>query len=60
MSVLNTASACPNDIHKIPAGGCDIRNISNYFALLWLVLSSEVEKLKWFFFDLTLQLALYT
>ena len=33
---------------------------SNSFALRWRIFSSEVEKLKWFSFDLALKLALYT
>ena len=56
----NASDACPNDIHGLPVGGCDVRNSSNYFALRWRVFSSEVAKLKWFCFDLALKLALYT
>ena len=48
------------DIHGLPVGGCDVRNTSNSFALRWRVFSAEVEKLKWFCFDLALKLALYT
>ena len=47
-------------IHGLPVGGCDVRNSSNSFALRWRVFSSEMEKLKWFCFDLVLKLALYT
>ena len=57
---LNASDACPNDIHGIPVGSCDVRNSSNSFALRWRVFSSEVAKLKWFCFDLALKLALYT
>ena len=53
-------NACPNDIHGLPVGGCDVRNSSNFFALRWRVFSSEVAKLKWFCFDLALKLALHT
>ena len=60
MSVSNTSDACPNYIHGLPVGGCDVRNSSNSFALRWRVFSSEVAKLKWFCFDLALKLALYT
>ena len=60
MSVLNAADARPKDIHKLPAGSCDVRNSSNSFALRRRVFSSEVEKLKRFCFDLALKLALYT
>ena len=56
----NASDACPNDIHGLPVGGCDVRNSSNSFALRWRVFSSEVAKLKWFCFDLALKLALYT
>ena len=57
-SVLNAAD--PNDIHGPPVGGRDVRNNSNSFALRRRVFSSEVEKLKWFCFDLALKLALHT
>ena len=57
---LNASDACPNDIHGLPVGGCDVKNSSNSFALRWRVFSSEVAKLKWFCSDLALKLALYT
>ena len=38
----------------------DFLSSSNSFALRLWVFSSEVEKLKWFSFDLALKLALYT
>ena len=60
MSFSNTSDACPNDIHGLTVGGCDVRNSSNSFALRWLVFSSEVAKLKRFCFDLALKIALYT
>ena len=60
LAFLNASDACPNDIHGLPVGGCDVRNSSNSFALWWRVFSSEVTKLKWFCFDLALKLALYT
>ena len=60
MSILNAADAHPIDIHGFPVGGRDVRNSSNSFTLWWWVFSSEVEKLKWFCFDLVLKLALYT
>ena len=60
MSVSKCFDACPNDIHGLPVGGCDVRNSSNSFASRWRVFSSEVAKLKWFCFDLALKLALYT
>ena len=60
MSVSKASDACPNDVHGLPVGGCDVRNSSNSFALRWWVFSSEVAKLKWFCFDLALKLALYT
>ena len=60
MGVLNAADARPNDIHGLPVGGRDVRTSSNSFALRWQVFSSEVEKLKWFSFDLALKLALCT
>ena len=60
MSILNAADARPDDIHILPVGGRDVRNSSNSFALLWRVISSEVEKLKWFCFDVALKLAVYT
>ena len=56
----HASDACPNDIHGLHVGGCDVRNSSNSFALRWRVFSSEVAKLKWFCFDLALKLALYT
>ena len=59
-NVLNAADARPNDIHRLPVGGRDVRNSSNSFALRWRVYSSEVAKLKCFCFDLALKLALYT
>ena len=59
-SVLNAADIRPNDIHGLPVAGGDVKNSSNYFSLQWRVFSSEVEKLKWFCFDLALKLALYT
>ena len=60
MRFPNASDACPNDIHGLPVGGCDVRNSSNSFVLRWRVFSSEVAKLKWFCFDLALKLALYT
>ena len=60
MSILNAADALPNDIHILPVGGSDVRNSSYSFALRWRVFSSEVEKLKWFCFDVALKLAVYT
>ena len=60
MSISNASDACPNDIHGLPVGGCDVRNSSNSFALRWRVFSSEVEKMTLFCFDLALKLALYT
>ena len=60
MSVLNAANAHPNDIHRLPVGGGEVRNSSNSFALRWRVFSSEVAKLKWFCFDRALKLALNT
>ena len=57
---MSVSKRCPNDIHGLSVSGCDVRNSSNSFALLWLVFSSEVAKLKWFCFDLALKLALYT
>ena len=51
----NASDACPNDIHGLPVGGCDVRNSSNSFALRWRVFSSEVAKLKLFCFDLALK-----
>ena len=57
---LNASDACPDVVHGLPVGGCVVRNSSNSFTLQWRVLSSEVEKLKWFCFDLALKLALYT
>ena len=59
-SILNTANACPNNIHGLPVGGRDVRNSSYCFALRWWIFSSEVEALKQFCFDLALKLALYT
>ena len=47
-------------IHGLPVGCREVGNSSNSFALGWWVVSSEVEKLKWFCFDLALKLALYT
>ena len=58
--VLNASDARPNDIYGLPVGGRDVRNSSYSYALRWRVLRSEVEKLKWFSFDLDLKLALYT
>ena len=60
--VLNSADARPNDINGLPVSGRDIRNgsNSNSLSIRWRVFSSEVEKLKWFCFDLALWLALYT
>ena len=55
---LNTSDTFPNDIHGLPVGGCDVRNSSNSFALLWRDCSSEVAKMKWFCFDHALKLAL--
>ena len=60
MSVLTASDASPNDIHGLPVGGRDVTNSSNSFALRWRVFSSEVEKLKWFCFDLALKLAVHT
>ena len=60
MSILNAADARPNDIHRLPASGCDVGNSSNSFTLRWRVFSSEVEKLKWFCFDIALMFASYT
>ena len=61
MSVLDVAGARPNDVHGLPDGGCDdVRKSSNSFARRWRVFSSEVEKLKLFYFDLALKLTLYT
>ena len=57
---LNASDACPNNIHGLPVSGGDVRNSSISFTLRWQVFSSEVEKLKWFCFDLALQLAVYT
>ena len=59
MRVLNASDARPNDIHGFPVGGRDVRNSSNSFVFRWRVFSSEVEKLKWFCFDLALKLVLY-
>ena len=56
----NASDACPNDIHGLPVGGSDVRNSSNSFALRWRVLSSEVARLKWFYFDVAWKLGLYT
>ena len=59
-SVLNAADAHPNDIHGLPVGGGEVRNSSNSFTLRWRVFSSEVAKLKWFYFVSALKLVLYT
>ena len=59
-SILNAADARPNDIHGLTVGGRDVRNSSNSLTLRWRVFSSDVEKLKWFSFDLALKLALTT
>ena len=40
------SDTCPNDIHGLPYGGCDVRNSSKSFALWWWVFCSEVAKLK--------------
>ena len=50
-SILNAFNAHPNDIHELPVGSGDIGNRSNSFDLRWRVFSSEMEKLKWFYFD---------
>ena len=43
---LNASDACPNDIHGLPVGSCDVRNSSNSFALWGKVFSFEVAKLR--------------
>ena len=60
MCVLKVTHVHPNGIHRLPVGGLDNSNSSNYFALQWRFFSSEVGKLKKFSFDLALKLALYT
>ena len=58
MSILNASDAGSNDVHGLPVGDCDVRNSSNSFPLRRRIFSSEVEKLKWFCFDLALKLGL--
>ena len=58
LSVLNAADVRPKDIYRLPVSGRDVRNSSNSLTLRWQIFNSEVEKLKWFSFDLALKLAL--
>ena len=54
-----TADSRTNDIQGLPVGGYDVRKKLRFFRFTVGVISSEVENLMWFSFDLALKLALY-